>query len=110
MYNFRINLTLIKLSLPDPRRREKINLSFYLHHFLWCLKPFETPQGSVKRKKCKFIFILIELCQIHQARRVNNTCTFDTEYSLQLQGTARALLLHQAISKHTPEVNGLVSL
>ena len=47
---------------------------------------------------------------MHQARRVNNTCTFDTEYSLQLQGTARALLLHQAVSKHTPEVNGLVSL
>ena len=47
---------------------------------------------------------------MHQARRVNNTCTFDTEYSLQLQGTARALPLHQAISKHTPEVNGLVSL
>ena len=47
---------------------------------------------------------------MHRARRVNNTCTFDTEYSLQLQGTARALLLHQAISKHTPEVNGLVSL
>ena len=27
-------------SRPDPRRREKINLSFYFHTSLWCLKRF----------------------------------------------------------------------
>ena len=28
------------LSYPDPRRREKINLNFYFHTSLWCLKRF----------------------------------------------------------------------
>ena len=60
-------------SRPDPGRREKINLNFYFHTSLWCLrkfykgplyplkapenfsggikafiKPFESPQRSVK--------------------------------------------------------------
>ena len=40
-------------SRPDPGRREKINLNFYFHTSLWCLKkafvrPFEVPQRSVK--------------------------------------------------------------
>ena len=46
----------------DPGRREKINLNFYFHTSLWCLKrfyegllkafikPFEAPQRSVKIK------------------------------------------------------------
>ena len=46
-------------SRPNPGRREKINLNFYFHTSLWCLKrfyedlkafikPFEAPQRSVK--------------------------------------------------------------
>ena len=40
-------------SRPDPGRREKINLNFYFHTSLRCLKkaferPFEVPQRSVK--------------------------------------------------------------
>ena len=27
-------------SRPDPRQAEKINLNFYLHTSLWCLKKF----------------------------------------------------------------------
>ena len=27
-------------SLPDPEQRERINLNFYFHAFLWCLKRF----------------------------------------------------------------------
>ena len=30
----------INSSRPNPRRREKINLNFYFHTFLWCLKSF----------------------------------------------------------------------
>ena len=42
---------------PNPGRREKINLNFYFHTSLWCLKsfyegliikPFEAAQRSVK--------------------------------------------------------------
>ena len=28
------------LSRPDPGQREKINLNFYCHNSLWCLKRF----------------------------------------------------------------------
>ena len=49
----------INPSRPDPGQREKNNLNFYFHSFLWCLKrflkvfkafikPFEAPQISVK--------------------------------------------------------------
>ena len=30
----------INPSRPDPGQREKINLNFYFHTFLWCLKIF----------------------------------------------------------------------
>ena len=41
---------------PNPGQNEEINLSLYFHSSLWCLKrfcealikPFETPQRSVK--------------------------------------------------------------
>ena len=42
----------INPSLPDPIRREKINVRFYFHSSLWSLKAFiksfEVPQKSVK--------------------------------------------------------------
>ena len=42
----------INPSRLNPGRREKINLNFYFHTSLWCLKRFyegpEAPQGSVK--------------------------------------------------------------
>ena len=51
----------INPSRPNPRQREKINLNFYFHTSLWCLKRFyerlkglikrfEAPQRSVKIK------------------------------------------------------------
>ena len=50
----------IVLTRSNPGRREKINLNFYFHTSLWCLKmfyeslafikPFEAPQRSVKIK------------------------------------------------------------
>ena len=58
-------------SRPNPRRREKINLNFYFHTSLWCLKrfyeslkglykPFEAPPRSVKTKiKVNFYFSTI---------------------------------------------------
>ena len=33
--------------IPD---KEKKLLNFYFHTFLWCIKPFEAPQRSVKIK------------------------------------------------------------
>ena len=49
------------LSRPNPEQREKIKLDFYFHTFLWAskgfmkafkvfIKPFDTPQRSVKIK------------------------------------------------------------
>ena len=39
---------------PNPGRREKIELNFYFHTSLWCLKglhkTFEAPERSVKIK------------------------------------------------------------
>ena len=46
----------VNSSHPNPRWREIINLNFYFHTSLWCLKgkafikPFETSQRSVKIK------------------------------------------------------------
>ena len=52
----------INPSRPDPGQREKINLNFYFHTSLWCLKryfmkgfkvfikPFKAPQRKVKIK------------------------------------------------------------
>ena len=34
-------IQLIKSSRPDPGQREKINLNFYFHTSLWCLKRFD---------------------------------------------------------------------
>ena len=53
--------------LPNPRQRKEIELNFYFHTSLWCLKrfyeglkglkPFEAPQRSVKMKiKLNFYF------------------------------------------------------
>ena len=46
-------------SRPDPRRREKINLYFYFHTSLWCLKRFYEDHkpfwGSTKKCKTKSI-------------------------------------------------------
>ena len=65
----------------NPRRREKINLNFYFHTSLWCLKrfyeglkglykPFEAPQRSVKQK-LKLIFISVQLSETHGTLRVS---------------------------------------
>ena len=50
-----------KLTLlhPDRGRRGKINLNFYFHTSLWCLKRFLRP------------FILIQLSEMHRAGKVN---------------------------------------
>ena len=67
-------------SRPDPGRREKINLNFYLHTSLQCLRRFyEGLKGRHKTfwsttKKCEnknlLIFILIRLSEMYGARRV----------------------------------------
>ena len=63
-----------KLSRPDPGRREKINLSFYFHTFLWFLKrSYESLKGLHKTswgttKKCvkmvtpAYLFWSFSLC------------------------------------------------
>ena len=56
-------------SRPDPGQREKIDLNFYFHPFLWCLKRFYA--GESVKEKLKLIFILIQLSEIHGAGRVN---------------------------------------
>ena len=48
---------------PDPGRREKINLNFYFHTSLWCLKGFY--------EGLKGLFILIQLFEICGAGKVN---------------------------------------
>ena len=71
----------INPSRPDPGRREKINLNFYFHTSLWCLKRFcEGLKGLYKTfwdttKKCEnknlsLIFILIQLSEMNGAGRV----------------------------------------
>ena len=51
--------SVINPSRPDPGRREKINLNFYFHTSLWCLKTFyEGLKGLDKTfwdttKKCE---------------------------------------------------------
>ena len=35
-----VSNSLFKSSRPDPGQREKTNLNFYFHKFLWCLKRF----------------------------------------------------------------------
>ena len=50
-------VSIINPSRPDPGRREKINLNFYFHTSLWCLKRFyegllglsETFRGTIKK-------------------------------------------------------------
>ena len=39
----------VNLPLPNIGQREKIHLNFYFHA-LWCVKPFQEPQRSVKIK------------------------------------------------------------
>ena len=54
-YNFK---AFVHPSGPDSKRREKINLKFYFHASLWCLKrfyeslykTFKAPQKSMKIK------------------------------------------------------------
>ena len=62
---------------PNPGWREKIELNFYFHTSLWCIKrtfkalikPFEASQRSVK--KINFIvFISIQLSEMHGTGRV----------------------------------------
>ena len=68
---------MINPSRPDPGRRDKINLDFYFRTCLWCLKRFyeglkglhKTLEGTIK----KLIFILIQLTEMHDAGKVNNT-------------------------------------
>ena len=50
-----VTIHYINTSHPNPGQREKIKLNFYFHTSLWCLKafkafikPFKTPQRSVK--------------------------------------------------------------
>ena len=50
-------MILFNPSRPNTGRREKNNLNFYFHSFLWCrkrfyecLKPFEALQRIVKNK------------------------------------------------------------
>ena len=40
----------INPSRPNTARREKIDLNFYFHTSLWCIKGFIKPQTSVKLK------------------------------------------------------------
>ena len=52
--SFSVNKSFIKFfffypSRPDSERREKINLHFYFHTYLWCLKRFyESLKGLHK--------------------------------------------------------------
>ena len=39
-YTEHVPWILLNTSRLDLRRREKINLNFYVHTFLWCLKSF----------------------------------------------------------------------
>ena len=44
-----VNGYAVNPSLPHPGRREKINLNFYFHTSLWCLKKFfESLKGHHK--------------------------------------------------------------
>ena len=57
------------LTLPTPyiseSRIKKINLNFYFHTSLWCLKgfyedqPFEAPEASVKIKSYDIFFLFV---------------------------------------------------
>ena len=38
-------------SSPDPDRRQKINLDFYFHTSLWCLKRFREGLKDTHREK-----------------------------------------------------------
>ena len=40
---------------PDPRRREKIDLNFYFHTSLWCLKRFYEALGTTKKRENKYL-------------------------------------------------------
>ena len=75
------NLTDLNPSRPDPGQREKMNLNFYVHTSLWCLKRFyeglkafikifKAPQRS-RKWKFKLIFILIQFSEMNGAGRVN---------------------------------------
>ena len=68
-------------SRPDLGRREKINLNFYFHFSLWCLKRFyeglkglhKTFKASQRSVKIfKLVFTLIQLSEMHGAERVKN--------------------------------------
>ena len=44
---------LINPSRPDHGQREKINLHFYIHTSLWCLKKFYEEYKDLKKPKSK---------------------------------------------------------
>ena len=52
----RIILTLTALRIPESCIVIRINLNFYFHTSLWCLKLFEARPRSANKKKIKLIF------------------------------------------------------
>ena len=81
-------------SYPDPGKREKINLNFYFHTFLWCLKRFyeglkglhKTFWGSAKKYKFKLTFTLMQLSEMHGAgiiKSLHNAVPYSTRQYLQ---------------------------
>ena len=68
-------------SHPDPRWRKKINLIFFFHTSLWCLKRFHKGlkdlqnlfrhHKEVLKWKLELIFTLLQLPEMYGARRTN---------------------------------------
>ena len=62
------NVFYLNPSRHDPGQKEKINLNFYFHTSLWCLK---RNHKEVCKKKFKLTFTLVQLSEMQGAGRVN---------------------------------------
>ena len=50
------DFTVFNPSRPDPGQREKIDLNFYFHPSLWCLKRFYEGESVKEKIEVNFYF------------------------------------------------------